>query len=611
MHINYCNKVLTNSIFWWIISTMAMVWYLSPLLFNQGTFYVPIYDNLDSIVVSYKILAESGMIFSANDAIIPNMMNGLPRASYGGEFDVILWLYYFFESKTAFIINEIVIHLVAFLSMFIFLKRYIVKKEVYYQTLPVFVGALYFSFIPYWSGAGLTIASLPIVTYSLLNIKNNNYTKWDWLLLGILPLYTSFIFLYMFYIILAGIYLVWDTIKNHRFNKLFFLALFIMGVMFLLREYRLVYAMFLDSSFISHRIEFDLFFGQDLWESYRRVLVNFLLGHEPHAQALQNMYVLPVALIAMLISLFKRRLSLKESVAIWIIVLISFSIDFWTIILIHKYTIPSIFVFSLLVIYWIPRYKSLPLLVIFTIVLSIIAASFEYSGFKWVTNIFPIFDTLNVIRISFVNPFIFGLILTLSVVIIYRKIKFTAIMIIIFSLVQFSYSFKESYYQSETLKGYASFDDYYVSHLFDKMKKNIGNKIDNMKFVAYGFEPAILLFNEFHTVDGYSTNYPLDYKYKFRPVFSEFTSKSDIRLYDKWGSKVYIISIASEKDYYIKGLNLEVLRFDTNALCELNTTHMISPYNFLNPEVNHLSYVKNFLGNKDSWDIFLYRLECE
>ena len=97
--------------------------YLSPLFAYTGVFYVPAFDNLDSNVVWYKILAESGMIFSDNNDIVPNMMHGIPRSSYPGEFNVLVWLYYFFEPETAFIINELNIHFVAFISMYIFLNN--------------------------------------------------------------------------------------------------------------------------------------------------------------------------------------------------------------------------------------------------------------------------------------------------------------------------------------------------------------------------------------------------------------------------------------------------------------------------------------------------------
>jgi hypothetical protein len=54
--------------------------YLYPLFTDP--LYVPVYDNIYSNVEWENILDHTGKIFAPNDAIIPNMMNGLPRASY-------------------------------------------------------------------------------------------------------------------------------------------------------------------------------------------------------------------------------------------------------------------------------------------------------------------------------------------------------------------------------------------------------------------------------------------------------------------------------------------------------------------------------------------------
>ena len=309
MSLNSINKLLASDKLWILISITMLSLYLSPLLINNGDFYVPFFDNLDSNVVWYKILAESGMIFADNNTIIPNMMSGLPRSSYPGEFNVILWLYYFFSPLTAFIINEILIHLVAFISMFIFLNKYIIDKNTPHANIIIYVGSLYFALIPYWSGAGLSIAILPLVTYSLLNIKQNIGTKYDWLLLVFLPIYSNFILVYMFYIILAGIYLIWDTIKNRTINKQYFLAILLMGILFLLSEYRLIINMFFDSSFISHRTEFNVFFQKNFIDAYRMSLIVFLDGHISHYPGLQVFYLLPIMIIGMFLTLIKRQLN--------------------------------------------------------------------------------------------------------------------------------------------------------------------------------------------------------------------------------------------------------------------------------------------------------------
>jgi hypothetical protein len=93
----------TNSRKFWIslslLSLAIILFYLSPLFFfGEGTLHVPVFDFLDITLPTLKILARSGMIFAPSDTIIPDMMGGLPRLSYGSEFDYMLWLLVFFAA---------------------------------------------------------------------------------------------------------------------------------------------------------------------------------------------------------------------------------------------------------------------------------------------------------------------------------------------------------------------------------------------------------------------------------------------------------------------------------------------------------------------------------
>jgi len=611
MSYNSIHKYLIDNRLWAFVSVVLIGWYLSPLFYH--TFYIPTFDNLDSNIIWFKILAHSGMIFAPNDAIVPNMMNGLPRLSYGSEFNLILWLYYFFPAKTAYIINEVLIHLIAFASMFIFLKSYIVPPRRYYGLVPVFVGSLYFALLPFWSGAGASIPLLPLVTYALLNIKTRRDRWWDWGLLVLLPLYSSLIFLYMFYIALGGLYLLYDAFRHKRLDLRLFGALFLMGTMFLLSEYRLVYAMFFDPGFVSHRTEFDIFFQENLWESYRLALVNFLQGHVPHAQSFQQAFVLPLALIALVLIFKKGRFSKKESLVIWIMILASFYANFWDIVLIHKFTLPGIALLSIVAYVLRPRDRLLPGLLILLLILSLCAACFEYKGLHWLVDVFPIFRALNMIRMIFVEPFVYTIILVLAVLVYFRKLHFTVWMVWLFIAVMFIYSMQHSFYQTKPKEGYASFESYYAPKTFDRLLGRLSQvdkafDVNTSRFASYGMEPAVSLYNGLHTVDGYSTNYPLSYKYTFRRVFSPFHKS---HLYDIWGSKVYIASILTDKKYYQKGLKIRKLRFDIKALCDLGTDYILSPYYFndsrYSDRVKLVTYVK---GDRNSWDLYLYRLSC-
>jgi len=606
------HKCIIDKKTWIFISLSLMIWYFSPLFYN--TFYIPTFDNLDSNVVWYKILAHSGKIFADNHTIVPNMMNGLPRSSYGSEFDLILWLYYFFEPKTAFIINEILIHIIAFIGTYLLLHQYIVPKHRYYSYLLVYSGTLYFSLLPFWSGSGASIASLPFTTYIILDIKNRLDTKWHWFYLIVLPLYSSLVFVYIFYILYIGLYWIYDAIRYKKIDWKFFSAILLLGVMFLLKDYRLVLSMFFDQHFISHRVEFDIFFKETLWESYRLALVNFLQGHVPHSQSFQQAFILPFALIALILTLVKKRFSTKESLIIWIAILLSFSSNFWDTILIHKFTLPSIATLSFMVYFLRKRYQLLTLLILFILIISIGGACFEYQGLHFITEKFPIFKAFNMIRMTFIEPFIYSVVLVLSFLVYIRKLKFTTFFALLFIAIVFRYDMKHSFYQTTPKEGYASFENYYAQTSFDKLitkAKKIDKNFDITKshFVSFGMEPAIALYNKLYTVDGYSTNYPLPYKYAFRKVFAPFHTS---HLYDIWGSKVYIASILTDKRYYKKDLHIKRLRFDTDALCKLHTNYILSPYLFddisYKQKVQLITSVK---GKEDSWDLYLYKLICK
>ena len=611
------NKYLSSQWLWATVSAIVIVMYLSPLLINGGIFYTPIFDNLDSTVIWSKILAESGKIFAASDAIIPNMMNGLPRASYFNEFNLLVWLYYFFQPLTAFIINEITIHLTAFFSMYVFLNRYVVKPKKYYKNIPVFIGSLYFALLPYWSGAIFSIALLPLVTYSLLNIKNGRASKRDWLLILILPFFGSFLFIYMFYIVLAGIYLFWNAAKERRFNTRFFLALFLMGCTFLLAEYRLVLATFSDFGFISHRTEFDVFFTYDLLESYRRGLAFFLSGHTSHVPGLQFSFVLPVIIIGMFLTLSKRRFNSIESLAIWTAIVLSFAGDVWTLILIDKLTFLWILILSAYMLFN-KSNRTVGLLMIFQIFMALTAASWHYEGLHWLGESIEFFRKVNFTRIAFVQPFIWGILLAMTMIVLHRKLRYSFIFISIFMGLQILTSFVHSNYQTEPRLKYSSFKDYYAPELFESVKKRIPEPIDQVRVVSYGLEPAVSLYNGFYTIDGYSPNYPLSYKHRFRNVISEWlddnSSEANAKareIYDQWGSKVYILSTTVTFMFYDNSIVVRNPIFNADALCALGSDYLLSAYMLEKPNEKKLLFIDKFIGDENSWTIHLYKFDCD
>ena len=104
----------------WLTGFILVV-YLSPLLILGQDTHFRIHD--DTLVLS-KLLAESGQIFGQHDAIVPNLLNGVPRSAMGSEFNVMLWMVYLFGPFPAYALNKIFIHSIALFGMYQLLARH-------------------------------------------------------------------------------------------------------------------------------------------------------------------------------------------------------------------------------------------------------------------------------------------------------------------------------------------------------------------------------------------------------------------------------------------------------------------------------------------------------
>jgi len=586
---------------------VSFVAYLYPL-FDFDNLYVLTFDNLDSNIIWYKILASSGKIFAENSDIVPNMMSGLPRSSYGGEFSVMLWLHYLLTPQWAYSINEAIIHLVALLSMFVFLKRYIIAEIDDYAASIIYMGSIFFAFTPFWSGAGVTIAAIPLVTYSYANIRAGIDTKWDWILLATLPLYASFVLFYIFYIAILGMVLLYDTVRSRSINKRFFLSILLLTSVFMLTNYRLILAMFFDGGFVSHRTEFAIFFQDSLLSAYRKTHTFFLNGHPDHLLGTQMPYVIPIVIIGLLLTLTKRRYSSMESMIIWLIIISSFAIGAWSHLLAQLYTMSFLLAGSLILYLFSQTHRVFISIFILQILLIFFIFFEFYEGFYFLSEIFPILKAFNVSRFSFIQPLLWSVLLVYALVIIKNRVMYFMPFLLLFGTLQIYHSLELRFFSDVPQEKYATFDDYYAPELFDKIKKAIPQPAENIKVVSLGIEPAVTLYNGFYTVDGYCVNYPLSYKHKFNHVTDQYTSSDT---FARWGSKVHISGISSVYDVYRKDLMVSKPLFSIDALCSLGTDYIISSYKLNITKLQHITYIDSFYGKNNSWDITLYRLNCQ
>ena len=91
--------------------------------------HIRVHDNLDSNLAWYKVLSESGEIFGSLKAVIPQVMNGLPRNAYGTEFSGIVWLYALFPTMVAYGLSQTITRVVAFWGMYLLLHDHFLQGK--------------------------------------------------------------------------------------------------------------------------------------------------------------------------------------------------------------------------------------------------------------------------------------------------------------------------------------------------------------------------------------------------------------------------------------------------------------------------------------------------
>jgi hypothetical protein len=214
--------------------------YLAPLVLMGQDAYVLIHDNLDSNVLWYRLLADSGLIFAPNEAIIPNLLGGVPRSAFGSEWNLQLWLYVLFEPFTAYVLNQTLMRLAAFTGMFLLLRRHVLPDEDARTPLLAVGCALCFALLPFWPSGGLSIAGQPLALQAFLNIRRGGARAADWAVVAMLPFYSYLVVASIFFMAALGVFAVADTLRTRRANLPFLAALALHGVLLLGVEYRLL-----------------------------------------------------------------------------------------------------------------------------------------------------------------------------------------------------------------------------------------------------------------------------------------------------------------------------------------------------------------------------------
>lgn len=575
--------------------------FVSPYFILRESAYIPLYDILEYIPV-YKIVGENiYYLLAPNDYIIPNMMSGLPRVSYPSEMNIQVWLFYFFPPFYAYVINVIFIHLIAFYGAKKFLQQQLFTStyfQKYISTLNsdeknflINFSALYFALIPFWTLGGISIAGIPLLLHSFLNLFQK--AKWiDYLVIVLFPFYSFFIFSNIFLIPALFIIFIIQSYWSQKVQWRFLLFLILFAILSIITEYRIILS---SIHHFEHHREFNIPSFHSYYDFvssfFEKLINNTDFYFYPYIDAPSKHY--PFLFFFVLFSVFLSLIMQEKKI-----------------------------------------FKVLSLLFLLTLILGF---SYPLSGhIKFLLQklmpaaLTPLLKGFTM-RIFVLNPMVWYVLLSISTVYVFQFNSFSKKVVLFFLLLFNIYMLITSGKSLNVLtsrllespfanniknKGHSlSFRSYFDTALFNKIDMYIQHELHLNKNqyrvaaltdrqVSYPlFSPSVLLYNNFYTIDGYCVYYPKKYRHLFYQIIEKETNKKNGFYTDEksLGNRVYIYSADTLKNGDIKSLDLNY-----NLLKQLNCKFLFSRKKILQPD-SHLVYINNFEG--EYWKINLYEIK--
>ncbi len=543
-----------------VFALLFITLFLSPYFVFGENAHIRVHDNLDSNLAWYKVLAKSGEMMGPIDATIPQIINGISRNAYGTELSIIVWLYYFFPPMIAYGLSQAITRFVAFLGMYLLLRKHFIRTEAL-GFIRVGV-SLAFALTPFWPSGMLSTLGMPLALWAFLNIRKGEKRWQNYLALTLLPLYSSIVLGFFFFLVAMGILWLTDVIRKKQLNLRFFLSIAYMTLLYAIVEYRLISSFFIEDEPNSR----DEYFHARLtfWHSVRLTFKNFVLGHT-HVMTVHGLFILATMLLALLLVIRKK---------LW------------------------------------KQERYFVLLLVFNFVLSTWYAFWFYKGWLPLTERFHVLDTFNFARFHFLRPLVIYVGFALGLKILYQYMKdwkkpVTFLLIgQILVLVGFN---EEIRYHKQP-----SFKEFFAEEQFQEIEEYIARPQEEYRVASIGIHPAIAQFNDFYTVDTYNNFYPLSYKYQFRKIIEEELAKNKTirRYFDEWGGRCYIFTDELGKHYMFKKdskKTLKELQLNIQAFKDLGGAYIFSAVPIENAEENGLKLEKGFESDSSAWKIYLYK----
>jgi len=553
------------------VAALLLALYLLPMVILQEGAHFVIHDNLDSTVPNLVFADRHPGPDADNGLGEPFLRLGVKPAGYARFLSVVSLLFALLPPFAAYLVNDILVHGIAFIGMLLLLRR-LLRKELrdwLDETLVAGV-ALCWAMLPYYSTYGLSIAGQPLLFFAFLNVLRRESRYWDYAIIFLFPLYSSLALSGVFIIGALGLVFVAEWVRRRRANWRFLVSVALLALGYLVVNHRLVYDSLAGAGYVSHRAEFVATL-LPLADALRLVRENLVHG-QYHAGSLHK-YILVFAVPLALVGGLRGRRNVR-----WLLALVG--------------ALAAISVFR---------------------------GFTQWDGSAWLPRVFQ-FD-----RFYFLQPAIWYVVLALCLLLVRqtrlgdrRDGRYAAVVLLVLQLFFVTRGNKDRMSDLASIgRRIAGREDtsvtyggFYSEELFRRIADFIGQPQSSYRVVSLGMYPGVSQYNGFYTLDGYRSSYPLAYKYAFRRVIAAELDKSP-RLkdyFDNWGSRCYLFSSELEGYLYTKSRRGRVydLELNTAMLREMGGEYLLSAVRVMNHRAIGLELLRVFEDDTSPWRIYLY-----
>lgn len=554
---------------WWFGIVLLIVTFIPFFVLGEGSIF-EIHDQMDESMMNYVLTAR----YLGTDAgKMEELLGGINPSGMQPSAYLFILLYCVLPAFEAFIVQYGICFISAFWGM------YFLVKEVTNSSILSVAAAGCFCMLPLYPIYGLSQYGIPLLLYAFLCLwKQKN--KWiSFVLIAYFGLtchlvYTGYVVLGLW---VVGLIIL--LIRKSR-NKWVWIGFAELLFFFLLCNRSLVQEILLgEGTYVSHREEF-VNYSMPFWKTVGDVFVNSV----HHAPSYHKYLILPILMLLVVGAFLKKDDSEKKR---YIASLCGMA-----------FLVGIAFFYAIC--------KSAP----------VVELKNNASGFL---------HYFQIERVYWLYPTVWYLEFALAFSVLWKHkgmhIAKAALMVLFLvptlNLIKDHSIFYMNVNQMNNgsgITGYISWESYYAEDLMQELEDVIGRDVTEYRVAHLGISPAPSLMHGFYTVDGYSNNYPLEYKHAFRTVIEKELEKSEqTRLYfDEWGNRCYLFNSITGTYWMLaknSGVQYENLEFDMKALGDLGCEYLFSGGEILDAERMGLEYMGYYETEESYWGIWLYRLE--